>query len=98
METSDSCHLMITSDENIAKFQPEAKSEPEARNYDYFKNDLFRDKINILISKFGNYNDLKNMFVPVLDKHPPRKISFNRANNKPHISKSFRKEVLCISC
>lgn len=54
--------------------------------------------MNILISKFDNYNDLKNIFVPVLDRHPPRKVSFIRANNKPDISKSFRKEVLYMSC
>ena len=50
------------------------------------------------ISKFGNYNHLKNIFVSVLDKHPRRKTSFIRADNKPHVSKSFRKEVLNMSC
>ena len=54
--------------------------------------------MNKLISKFGNYNDLKNIFLSVLDKHAPKKTSFLRSNNKPHISKSFRKEILNMSC
>ena len=41
-----------------------------------------------------NYESFENVFVTVLDRHAPRKTIILRGNQKPHVDKNLRKEIM----
>ena len=42
-----------------------------------------------------NYNEFEGLVEKLLDKHAPYKKATIRGNNKPHVSKEMRKEIMC---
>ena len=67
------------------------------RDYSKFsETDFLMDLSNALCSMIPeNYNDFKGQVEKLLDKHTPYKEATIRGNNKPHVSKEMRKEIMC---
>ena len=48
----------------------------------------------ITSSNVNEIESFKNKFVTVLDRHAPRKTRIVRGNEKPHVNKDLRKEIM----
>ena len=67
------------------------------RNFDKFNKVDFRIKLNnqlCLLNKNYNFNNFNNVFYNLLSIYAPYKQKTIRANHKPFISKSFKKEMM----
>ena len=67
------------------------------RDYNEFsEKDFLMDLANALCSMISeNYNEFEGQVGKLLDKHAPYKKATIRGNNKPHVSKAMRKEIMC---
>ena len=69
----------------------------QCRDYSKFsETDFLMDLANALCSMIPeNYNEFEGQVGKLLDKHAPYKKATIRGNNKPHVSKEMRKEIMC---
>ena len=67
------------------------------RDYNKFsETDFLMDLSNALCSMIPeNCNEFEGQVGKILDKHAPYKKATIRGNNKPHVSKEMRKEIMC---
>ena len=68
------------------------------RDYKHFHEQSFSFELNNELLKTDINNaelkEFNEFFLKVLDKHPPRKQKYIRANNSNHITKALRKEIM----
>ena len=89
---SDHHHIIYT----ILKIKFE-KFEPKKliyRNFKQFNSEQFKLDICNSISAARTHAAFENNFVPILDKHAPKKTKILRGNQKPHFNKNLRKKIM----
>ena len=74
------------------------KSEPKQLIYRDFKNFYFESFKNDLLENMvtcdRSYDEFDRKFTAVLNKHAPKKKKWLRGNQKPHINKTLRHEIM----
>ena len=74
------------------------KSEPKQLIYRDFKNFYFEsfknDLLENMITCDRSYDEFDRKFTAVLNKHAPKKKKWLRGNQKPHINKTIRHEIM----
>ena len=95
-ETGISDHHLMIFGFFKARFVKLPPVETSYRYYKHFNMELFSDELYTKLCKepFLNYEKFHDIFVSILDKHAPLKTRFVRGNNKPHVSKPLRKEIM----
>ena len=72
--------------------------EPENliyRDYSNFSSECFKDNfMSSICQEKHDYSDFEKKFIYTLNKQAPKKIKTFRANQKPHINKTFHKAIL----
>ena len=64
------------------------------RDYTSFSKDSFSTDLPNSIENSQSYEAFETKIVEVLDKHASRKTKLLRGNQKPHLSKKLRKEIM----
>ena len=66
------------------------------RNYKKFSVDDFNRQLSIKLhsQNFMNYDRFQNIFLETLDFNAPLKTKLIRGNNKPHVNRLLRKEIM----
>ena len=74
------------------------KSEPKQLIYREFQNFYFESFKNDLLENMvtcdRSYDEIDRKFTAVLNKHAPKKKKWLRGNQKPHINKTLRHEIM----
>ena len=74
------------------------KSEPKQLTYRDFNNFYFESFKNDLLENMvtcdGSYDEFDRKVTTVLNKHGPKKKKWLRGNQKPHINKTLRHEIM----
>ena len=74
------------------------KSQPKQLTYRNFKNFYFESFKNDLMENMvtcdGSYDEFDRKFTTVLNKHAPKKKKWLCGNQKPHINKTLRHEIM----
>ena len=74
------------------------KSEPKQLIYKDLKNFYFEsfknDLLENMITCHRSYDEFERKFTTVVNKHAPKKKKWLRGNQKPHINKTLRHEIM----
>ena len=77
-------------------WEKEESKQKYYRNFKNFSFDTFKNDLEVVlqINDCKKIEDLNNLFVTALNNHAPKKHVTIRYNNKPHMTKQLRKEIM----